>query len=71
MKAASRDELNKAFLQRSYGRVEAKRSSEGLVENKDELVVELQQSLLDDVPSQLLSRAKTAKSVPHYADAGA
>lgn len=47
---ASRDELNKAFFKDRMTELESE-SSEGLVSNTDELKVELQQSLLDDVPA--------------------
>lgn len=47
---ASRDELNKAFFKDRITELENE-SSEGLVNNRDELVTELQQSLLDDVPA--------------------
>ncbi|GHA39103.1 c-type cytochrome biogenesis protein CcmI [Photobacterium aphoticum] len=58
--AASRDELNKAFFKDRMDEL-SEESSEGLVENQDELVVELQQSLLDDVPAETKER-KTAVS---------
>ncbi|WP_299016248.1 c-type cytochrome biogenesis protein CcmI [uncultured Photobacterium sp.] len=48
---ASRDELNKAFFKDRINELENE-TSEGLVTNRDELVTELQQSLLDDVPAQ-------------------
>ncbi|MCG7588100.1 c-type cytochrome biogenesis protein CcmI [Photobacterium sp. OFAV2-7] len=48
---ASRDELNKAFFKDRINELESE-TSEGLVSNQDELVSELQQSLLDDVPAQ-------------------
>ncbi|PSU29860.1 c-type cytochrome biogenesis protein CcmI [Photobacterium lutimaris] len=57
---ASRDELNKAFFKDRMDELKEE-SSEGLVENKDELVVELQQSLLDDVPANT-EQAKTQVS---------
>ena len=46
---ASRDELNKAFFKDRIHELENE-SQEGLVENRQELVSELQQSLLDDIP---------------------
>ncbi|WP_305403335.1 c-type cytochrome biogenesis protein CcmI [Photobacterium leiognathi] len=46
---ASRDELNKAFFKDRIHELENE-SEEGLVENRQELVSELQQSLLDDLP---------------------
>ncbi|WP_330960751.1 c-type cytochrome biogenesis protein CcmI [Photobacterium sp. 53610] len=47
---ASRDELNKAFFRDRLGELKEE-SSEGLIANPDEMEVELQQSLLDDVPA--------------------
>lgn len=47
--ATSRDELNKAFFQDRLNELNAE-TKEGLVDNQDELVVELKQSLLDDIP---------------------
>ncbi|PSW07563.1 c-type cytochrome biogenesis protein CcmI [Photobacterium lipolyticum] len=46
---ASRDELNKAFFKDRINELNEE-DSEGLVVDQQELVVELQQSLLDDVP---------------------
>ena len=63
---ASRDELNKAFFKDRMDELKEE-SSEGLVENKDELVVELQQSLLDDVPAnaeQTKTKVSTAMLIP-------
>jgi len=57
---ASRDELNKAFFKDRIDELEEE-TSEGLVSNQDELVSELQQSLLDDVPAQN-EQQKTAVS---------
>lgn len=57
---ASRDELNKAFFKDRINELESE-TSEGLVSNQDELVSELQQSLLDDVPAQA-EQQKTAVS---------
>ena len=53
---ASRDELNKAFFKDRMTELESE-SSEGLVSNTDELKVELQQSLLDDVPANAKQQA--------------
>ncbi|PSU51658.1 c-type cytochrome biogenesis protein CcmI [Photobacterium frigidiphilum] len=53
---ASRDELNKAFFKDRISELEEE-NSEGLVVNQDELVSELQQSLLDDVPMQAKQQA--------------
>ncbi|MDD1792421.1 c-type cytochrome biogenesis protein CcmI [Enterovibrio sp. ZSDZ42] len=47
--AASRDELNKAFFRDRMDELNEE-ADEGLVDNQGELAVELQQSLLDDVP---------------------
>lgn len=58
---ASRDELNKAFFKDRVGELESE-ASEGLVSNQEELVTELQQSLLHDVPAQ--SAQRKAKSSP-------
>ncbi|UXI00550.1 c-type cytochrome biogenesis protein CcmI [Photobacterium sp. TY1-4] len=58
---ASRDELNKAFFKDRVGELESE-ADEGLVSNREELVTELQQSLLDDVPAQ--SEQRKAKSSP-------
>lgn len=63
---ASRDELNKAFFKDRMDELKEE-SSEGLVENKDELVVELQQSLLDDVPAnteQTKTQVSTTMLIP-------
>ncbi|MCG3746373.1 c-type cytochrome biogenesis protein CcmI [Vibrio cincinnatiensis] len=46
-----RDELNKAFYQDRLAELEVE-TQEGLVENPQELIAELKQSLLDDIPSQ-------------------
>lgn len=46
---ASRDELNKAFFFDRIAELK-KEEKEGLIDNQDELTVELQQSLLDDIP---------------------
>lgn len=57
---ASRDELNKAFFKDRIDELQTE-TSEGLVSNQEELVSELQQSLLDDVPAQT-EQQKTAVS---------
>ncbi|WP_028024811.1 c-type cytochrome biogenesis protein CcmI [Enterovibrio calviensis] len=49
--AASRDELNKAFFRDRMDELNEE-VDEGLVDNQGELAVELQQSLLDDVPEK-------------------
>ncbi|MDX1302319.1 c-type cytochrome biogenesis protein CcmI [Photobacterium sp.] len=53
---ASRDELNKAFFKDRINELNEE-DSEGLVDNPQELVVELQQSLLDDVPASSKQQA--------------
>ena len=63
---ASRDELNKAFFKDRMNELQAE-SREGLVTSQDELVSELQQSLLDDVPAaakQHSSKVSTAILIP-------
>ncbi|PQJ67496.1 c-type cytochrome biogenesis protein CcmI [Photobacterium angustum] len=53
---ASRDELNKAFFKDRIHELEHE-SEEGLVENRQELVSELQQSLLDDIPESEVKKS--------------
>ncbi|MGF1714594.1 c-type cytochrome biogenesis protein CcmI [Photobacterium chitinilyticum] len=63
---ASRDELNKAFFKDRIDELEEE-TSEGLVSNQGELVSELQQSLLDDVPvhtDQQKTAVSTAMLIP-------
>ncbi|MFC1507845.1 c-type cytochrome biogenesis protein CcmI [Pseudomonadota bacterium] len=55
---ASRDELNKAFFKDRINELNEE-DSEGLVVNQQELVSELQQSLLDDVPVSSKQQAVT------------
>ncbi|PSW19510.1 c-type cytochrome biogenesis protein CcmI [Photobacterium sanctipauli] len=59
---ASRDELNKAFFKDRMDELKEE-NSEGLVVNQDELVVELQQSLLDDVPENAKEHKATVSTV--------
>ncbi|MGF1726777.1 c-type cytochrome biogenesis protein CcmI [Photobacterium nomapromontoriensis] len=59
--AASRDELNKAFFTDRMDELQEE-NSEGLVANQDELVVELQQSLLDDVPAGEQAKKSTVST---------
>ncbi len=47
--AAQRDELNKAFFKDRLDELEAEDSA-GIIEDKDDLVTDLKQSLLDDIP---------------------
>ncbi|WP_407331039.1 c-type cytochrome biogenesis protein CcmI [Enterovibrio sp. 27052020O] len=58
--AASRDELNKAFFRDRMDELDEE-ADEGLVDNQSELAVELQQSLLDDIPQS--NTAKTQSKV--------
>ncbi|OEE68141.1 c-type cytochrome biogenesis protein CcmI [Enterovibrio norvegicus FF-33] len=58
--AASRDELNKAFFRDRMDELEEE-TDEGLVDNQSELALELQQSLLDDIPEG--DKAKTQNKV--------
>ena len=46
-----RDELNKAFYKDRLVELEVE-AEEGLVDNQQELIDDLKQSLLDDVPAQ-------------------
>ncbi|MFA0231471.1 c-type cytochrome biogenesis protein CcmI, partial [Vibrio sp. 10N.261.45.A7] len=46
-----RDELNKAFYKDRLIELEVE-AEEGLVDNQQELIADLKQSLLDDVPAQ-------------------
>lgn len=46
-----RDELNKAFYKDRLVELEVE-AEEGLVDNQQELIADLKQSLLDDVPTQ-------------------
>ncbi len=48
----SRDQLNKHFYRERMSEI-AEEVDEGLIDNKDELTVELQQSLLDDIPDDI------------------
>ena len=49
-----RDELNKAFYKNRLSELEEE-NNEGLVDNQEELVEELKQSLLDDIPEKNVS----------------
>mgnify|MGYP000388765051 FL=1 len=48
---ALRDELNKAFYKDRLSELEVE-AAEGLVENQQDLIADLKQSLLDDIPTQ-------------------
>ncbi|MDR9828183.1 c-type cytochrome biogenesis protein CcmI [Vibrio sp. FNV 38] len=50
---AMRDELNKAFYKDRLAELEEE-TDEGLVDNQNELIADLKQSLLDDVPSETI-----------------
>ncbi|GAL11633.1 cytochrome c heme lyase subunit CcmH [Vibrio astriarenae] len=47
---ALRDELNKAFYKDRLAELEEE-TDEGLVDNQNELIADLKQSLLDDIPT--------------------
>ncbi|PCS22024.1 c-type cytochrome biogenesis protein CcmI [Candidatus Enterovibrio escicola] len=55
--SARRDELNKAFFRDRMEELQEE-TQKGRVENQSELVTELQQSLLDDIPSQKHTESK-------------
>ncbi|MDN3682611.1 c-type cytochrome biogenesis protein CcmI [Vibrio tapetis subsp. quintayensis] len=59
---ARRDELNKAFYKDRLAELEEE-TDEGLVDNQQELVSDLKQTLLDDIPNQQKS-AETQVSMP-------
>jgi cytochrome c-type biogenesis protein CcmI len=50
-----RDELNKAFYKQRLAEI-TREAGEGIVNDEQELVVDLKQSLLDDVPKTMLQR---------------
>ena len=64
-KQLQRDELNKAFYKNRLAELEEE-NNEGLVDNQEELIEELKQSLLDDVPQKNVSRKVTASSWPIF-----
>lgn len=64
-KQLQRDELNKAFYKNRLSELEEE-SNEGLVDNQEELIEELKQSLLDDVPEKNTSRKVAASSWPIF-----
>ena len=64
-KQLQRDELNKAFYKNRLSELEEE-NNEGLVDNQEELIEELKQSLLDDVPQKNASRKVTASSWPIF-----
>ncbi|MBD1556077.1 c-type cytochrome biogenesis protein CcmI [Vibrio sp. S9_S30] len=55
---ARRDELNKAFYKDRLGELEEE-TKEGLVENQEDLIADLKQTLLDDVPKAKKNEATT------------
>ncbi|WP_070963579.1 c-type cytochrome biogenesis protein CcmI [Vibrio sonorensis] len=55
---ALRDELNKAFYKDRLSELEEE-NDEGLVVNQQELIAELKQSLLDDVPSEQIEKKQS------------
>ncbi|WP_117233417.1 c-type cytochrome biogenesis protein CcmI [Vibrio maerlii] len=58
---ALRDELNKAFYKDRLDELEVE-SDEGLVENQDDLISDLKQSLLDDIPTDHAAPQEQGKS---------
>ncbi|MDN3614442.1 c-type cytochrome biogenesis protein CcmI [Vibrio gallaecicus] len=58
---ALRDELNKAFYKDRLSELEVE-AAEGLVENQQDLIADLKQSLLDDIPTQQ-KQQKTKTSI--------
>lgn len=64
-KQLQRDELNKAFYKNRLSELEEE-NNEGLVDNQEELIEELKQSLLDDVPEKNASRKVAASSWPIF-----
>lgn len=60
---ALRDELNKALYKDRLSELEVE-TSEGLVENQDELISDLKQSLLDDIPAdQTVTQQSRSSSI--------
>ncbi|MFV0575679.1 MAG: c-type cytochrome biogenesis protein CcmI [Vibrio sp.] len=59
--AAQRDDLNKAFFKDRLAELESEDQA-GIVGNKDDLVIDLKQSLLDDIP-QSSNAQTTAKAM--------
>lgn len=60
-----RDELNKAFYKNRLSELEEE-NNEGLVDNQEELVEELKQSLLDDIPEKNVSLHVISRSWPFF-----
>lgn len=60
--AAQRDELNKAFFKDRLDELEAEDSA-GIIEDKDDLVTDLKQSLLDDIPHSHIELATSDKKM--------
>ncbi|MDW2084008.1 c-type cytochrome biogenesis protein CcmI, partial [Vibrio sp. 1640] len=50
-----RDELNKAFYKDRLSELQEE-TEEGLVESQEDLISDLKQSLLDDIPAQKMSQ---------------
>ncbi len=59
----SRDALNKAFYRERMLELDEE-TTEGLVENKEELALELKQSLLEDIPQSSKETPKASSSLP-------
>ncbi len=59
----SRDALNKAFYRERMLELDEE-TTEGLIENKEELALELKQSLLEDIPQNSKDPAKMNSSLP-------
>ncbi len=59
----SRDALNKAFYRERMLELDEE-TTEGLIENKEELALELKQSLLEDIPQSSKDPAKVNSSLP-------
>ncbi len=57
-----RDELNKAFYKDRLAELQEE-SSEGLVENQQDLIADLKQSLLDDIPEQQETQSSTSSTM--------
>lgn len=60
--ATQRDDLNKAFFKDRLAELESEDQA-GIVGNKDDLVIDLKQSLLDDIPGNASSATSNASSM--------